>query len=184
MARHHLVAVLLHRRGAARERDLLDTRRPSSRMKKWLTLSRLLNAPSRGELEIVLPPFPAIFGAADPLARVGDLVEAAAGVGRSVGEAGSHVLSEGRVAALGEADQLQPAADESEFIIAAELVGPAVLVVADQADSVGEARADPFAALAIIVVEALDRSVEIADGASRAVPGELDAALADSRRSR
>ena len=93
------------------------------------------------DLPVALAPFPAIFGAGDALAGVGDGEEAAAGVGIAIGEFGSDALLERVVVVAGEADQLQPAADQGELIVAAELPDPFVLVVGDSPDPVDQARA-------------------------------------------
>ena len=90
-----------------------------------------------GDLPVGLAGFPAILAPADQLADDFVLGEAVAGIGGAVGEAGPDDLREWLVGVAVEGDEFEPAAEQSEFVIAGDLVIEAALALAQKPDLVG-----------------------------------------------
>ena len=122
VGQHRLGALLLHDRGAESGKGT-GTKSPalSSSNRPFSTSSRL-SAPSRLICQSAPPPRQRYSPRAIVSVSIAGLGEALAERRRRVGIGLDQGLAERRVGEAAEADQLQPAAAEAEFVIAAKLV--------------------------------------------------------------
>ena len=94
VGRHHFVAILLHRRGAAGERHFV-VHAVAAQQEQARNIVEAVEGVFGRQLPVA-GPFPAVFGATDALVLLGVLGEAATGGRRAIGKLGLHRGLRGR----------------------------------------------------------------------------------------